>query len=84
VNRWCVAIFSIGSMLTVTINSAVAQDRVQAGTLVCNTSMDLGVIVGSREALNCTFTPSVPGPTQSFARKIASPGKAGNEGKVFG
>jgi hypothetical protein len=73
-NRWCVAIFSIGSMLTVTINSAVTQDRVQAGTLVCNTSMDLGVIVGSREALNCTFTPSVPGPTQSYNGTITSSG----------
>ena len=58
-NRSCVAIFSIASMLTATVNSALAQDRVQAGTLVCNTSMDLGAIVGSREALNCTFTPSV-------------------------
>ena len=73
-HRWCVAIFSIGSMLTITINSAVAQDRVQAGTLVCNTSMDLGVIVGSREALNCTFTPSVPGPTQSYNGTITKLG----------
>ena len=63
-----VSIFSIASMLAVMVNSAVAQDRVQAGTLVCNTSMELGVIVGSREALNCTFTPSVPGPTESLQR----------------
>ena len=62
-----VSIFSIASMLAVMVNSAVAQDRVQAGTLVCNTSMELGVIVGSREALNCTFTPSVPGPTEFTA-----------------
>ena len=50
-----VEILSIASMLAVTCSSAVAQDRVQAGTLVCNTSIELGVIVGSREALNCIF-----------------------------
>jgi Protein of unknown function (DUF992) len=67
-------IFSIASMLAVMVNSALAQDRVQAGTLVCNTSMELGVIVGSREALNCTFTPSVPGPTESYSGTITKLG----------
>jgi Protein of unknown function (DUF992) len=47
---------------------------VQAGTLVCNTSVELGVIVGSREALNCTFTPSVPGPTESYSGTITKLG----------
>jgi Protein of unknown function (DUF992) len=69
-----VSIFSIASMMAVMVNSAVAQDRVQAGTLVCNTSTELGVIVGSREALNCTFTPSVPGPTESYSGTITKLG----------
>ena len=68
------AFFSIASMLAVTGNSVMAEDRVQAGTLVCNTSMELGVIVGSREALNCTFTPSVPGPIQSYTGTITKLG----------
>ena len=68
------AIFSLASMLAVTGNSALAQNRVQAGTLVCNTSTELGVIIGSREALNCTFTPSVPGPTQSYSGTITKLG----------
>jgi Protein of unknown function (DUF992) len=73
-NRLYVAIFSIASVLFVTLNSATAQDRVQVGTLVCNTSMELGAIVGSREALNCTFTPSVPGPIQSYSGTITKLG----------
>jgi hypothetical protein len=72
--RLYVAIFSIASMLAVAGSSAAAQDRVQAGTLVCNTSIELGVIVGSREALNCTFTPSVPGPTQTYSGTITKLG----------
>jgi len=73
-NRLYVGIFSIASMLAVMVTSAVAQDRVQAGTLVCNTSVELGVIVGSREALSCSFTPSVPGPTESYAGTITKLG----------
>ena len=73
-NRLYVGIFSIASMLAVTVTSAVAQDRVQAGTLVCNTSVELGVIVGSREALSCSFTPSVPGPTESYGGTITKLG----------
>ena len=71
--RWYAAIFSI-AMLVVTGGFAVAEDRVQAGTLVCNTSIELGVIVGSREALNCNFTPSVPGPMQSYSGTITKLG----------
>jgi hypothetical protein len=73
-NRSYVTVFLVAWMLAVAINSAVAQDRVQAGTLVCNTSMEFGVIVGSREALNCTFTPSVPGPIQSYNGTITKLG----------
>jgi hypothetical protein len=69
-----VVMFSIASMLAVTLNTASAEDRVQAGTLACNTSTELGVIVGSREALNCTFTPSLPGPTQSYNGTITKLG----------
>jgi hypothetical protein len=72
-NRLYVGIFSI-AMLAVTVTSAVAQDRVQAGTLVCNTSVELGLIVGSREALSCSFTPSVPGPTESYSGTITKLG----------
>ena len=45
-NRSYVTAFVAAWMLAVVINSAAAQNRVQAGTLVCNTSMELGVIVG--------------------------------------
>ena len=73
-NRSYVAVFLNASMLAVTGSSAAAQDRVQAGTLVCNTSKELGVIVGSQEALNCIFTPSVPGPIQAYSGTITKLG----------
>ena len=72
--RSCVTIASSLLALLVAVGSAAAQDRVQAGTLVCNTSVDIGVIVGSREALNCTFTPSLPGPIQIYSGTITKLG----------
>jgi len=72
--RLWVAILAAASMLALTVNHAAAQERVQAGTLVCNTSMEIGVLVGSREALNCTFTPSLPGPIQSYNGTITKLG----------
>ena len=46
----------------------------QAGTLACNTGVDFGVIVGSSEALSCTFTPSMPGPIEFYSGTITKLG----------
>jgi hypothetical protein len=37
---------------------ASAQDRVQAGTLVCDVSGGLGLIIGSQKQMTCQFEPS--------------------------
>ena len=68
------AILSIASMLAGAGSFALAQERVQAGTLVCHTSIELGVILGSQEALSCTFTPSVPAPIQAYSGTITKLG----------
>ncbi len=46
--------------------AAVAQERVQAGTLSCDISAGIGLIVGSQRTLNCSFTPSIPGPIEFY------------------
>ena len=68
------AMLSIASMLAGAGSFALAQERVQAGTLVCHTSIELGVILGSQEALSCTFTPSVPAPIQAYSGTITKLG----------
>ena len=48
--------------------TAVAQvQRVQAGTLACDISGGIGLIIGSQRTLNCSFTPSLPGPVEFYA-----------------
>jgi hypothetical protein len=73
-NRSYVAVFLTPLLLAVTVSSAAAQNRVQAGTLVCNTSKEFGVIVGSQGGLNCVFTPSMPGPIQAYSGTITKLG----------
>jgi hypothetical protein len=50
---------------------AMAQDRVQAGSLSCDISAGIGLIVGSQRTVSCTFTPSIPGPIEYYSGTIS-------------
>lgn len=49
--------------LVLAINGAVAQQagRVKAGTLSCDVSGGLGMIIGSQKSMTCRFDPVAPG-----------------------
>lgn len=49
----------------------LAQERTQVGTLGCDVSAGIGFIVGSQRTVNCTFTPSVPGPIEVYTGSIS-------------
>jgi hypothetical protein len=51
--------------------SASAQDRVQAGTLSCDISAGIGLIVGSQRTVSCSFTPLIPGPIEFYSGTIS-------------
>ena len=61
------------SVLTV---PATAQRPVweQAGTLNCDVSAGIGLIVGSRREVNCLFTPSYPAPPEQYVGAITKVG----------
>lgn len=46
---------------------AAAQERVEAGSLTCDVSAGIGLILGSQRQVYCTFTPAVPGPVETYA-----------------
>lgn len=52
-------------------NGAAAQDRAQAGTLGCDISAGVGLFLGSQRTVNCTFTPSTPGPVEFYTGTIS-------------
>ena len=46
----------------------------QAGTLNCDVSAGIGLIIGSRREVNCLFTPSYPGPPEQYVGAITKIG----------
>jgi hypothetical protein len=53
---------------------AQAQDRVQAGSLTCDVSAGIGLIIGSQRTVNCTFQPSGAGVVEYYTGSISKLG----------
>jgi len=49
---------------------AMAQDRTKAGTLTCDISAGIGLIITSKKEMTCMFTPSQPGPREVYVGSI--------------
>lgn len=56
--------------LFATASPADAQSRVRAGGLSCNLSPTVGLIIGSRQQVQCTFTPSSGGPVEYYSGHV--------------
>jgi len=50
--------------------SAQAQGRAKVGTLTCDVSAGIGMIIGSQKQVQCLFTPSEPGPREVYIGAI--------------
>jgi len=46
----------------------------QAGTLNCDVSAGIGLIIGSRREVNCLFTPNYPAPPEQYVGAITKVG----------
>jgi hypothetical protein len=61
--------FAVLTAAAVALNAGTAAaqvQRIQAGTLACDISGGIGLIIGSQRTLNCSFTPSLPGPVEFY------------------
>src|SRR5258707_15171261 len=67
-------ITSAALVLAALSGSAQAQDRVQSGSLTCDVSAGIGLIIGSERNVSCTFTPSLPGPIEYYTGTISKLG----------
>src|SRR6201989_3711536 len=69
---FAVGVFGLGVLTA----SASAQRPVweQAGTLNCDVSGGIGLIIGSRREVNCLFTPSYPAPPEQYVGTITKVG----------
>jgi hypothetical protein len=65
---------SAALVLAALTGSAQAQERIQAGSLTCDVSAGIGLIIGSQRNVSCTFTPSLPGPIEHYTGTISKLG----------
>jgi hypothetical protein len=66
-----ITVAAIGVALS---STAFGQAPVAAGTLTCDVSAGIGLILGSRKSVACTFTPSLPGPIEYYTGAISKLG----------
>jgi hypothetical protein len=67
--------FAAAAIVAATLSMpAQAQERVQAGTLTCDVSAGIGLIIGSQRSVNCTFQPSAPGVVEYYTGSISKLG----------
>jgi hypothetical protein len=52
------------------LGPAIAQNRVQAGTLTCDIAPGIGLIIASKKQLSCIFAPSQPGQREVYLGTI--------------
>jgi Protein of unknown function (DUF992) len=61
------AALTMGAMAT---SPAPAQDAAQVGTLTCDVSAGVGMILTQRQTMNCGFTPANGGPVDPYVGRI--------------
>jgi hypothetical protein len=70
--KWLAGFLAIGLIFGQVATSFAQQPqaRLRVGTLTCVGQGTLGMILGSRERLNCTYTPSTLAPIRNYAGTI--------------
>jgi Protein of unknown function (DUF992) len=70
-NRLLLGFAALALGLVTAIGGASAQDRVKAGTLMCDVSGGIGMIIGSQKGVRCEFTPDLAGPREYYIGTIS-------------
>ena len=70
-NRFRFAAAAVATVLAVAGSTgAQAQHRAKVGTLTCDISAGIGLILGSQKQVQCLFTPATPGPREVYVGAI--------------
>ena len=65
-----VAAFAIAATVALPIPASAQANRTKVGTLSCDISGGIGLIITSKKELTCMFTPSQPGPKEVYVGSI--------------
>jgi hypothetical protein len=65
-----VAVLAIAAAVALPIPASAQANRTKVGTLSCDISGGIGLIITSKKDLTCMFTPSQPGPREVYVGSI--------------
>jgi len=65
-----VAAMTVAAAVVLPIPAAAQANRTKVGTLTCDISGGIGLIITSKKDLTCMFTPSQPGPREVYVGSI--------------
>jgi len=74
VNRIVLGLGALALGLVTALGAATAQQSVKVGTLVCDVSGGIGLIIGSQKGVQCLFNPNQPGPPEAYVGTISKLG----------
>ena len=69
-SRHILKLLAIALLAGVTSPATAQSNQTQVGMLTCKTSANVGLIIGSRQKLQCTFTPSSGGAPDYYTGTI--------------
>ena len=61
----------VAAVASPTPSMAQSRERTKAGTLTCDISAGIGLIITSKKEVTCMFTPSQPGPREVYTGSIS-------------
>ena len=73
-NRIVLGLGALALGLVTALGAATAQQSVKVGTLVCDVSGGIGLIIGSQKGVQCLFNPNQPGPPEAYVGTISKLG----------
>ena len=65
-----VAVLAMAAALELPVPASAQANRTKVGTLSCDISGGIGLIITSKKDLTCMFTPSQPGPKEVYVGSI--------------
>jgi hypothetical protein len=68
------AILALAAALALPTATMAQVDRTKVGTLTCDISGGIGMIIASKKDLTCMFTPANPGPREVYVGSISKLG----------
>ena len=68
--RDVVALTAAATLTAVVTTSASAQSTMKVGTLNCDVSAGVGMILTQKQTMTCTFTPDAAGPPDAYTGRI--------------